>query len=308
MSQNVKGLLSAPHTPFHPDGSLNPDMIEKQAESLIENNIQGVFITGTTGESHLLSMDERMQIVKRWADVAGNELKIIAHIGHTCQEHAMELAVHAASQNITGIAAMSPLFYKPKTVQDMLDFHIPIAAAAPNKDFYFYDIPSMTNVDLPTDEYLPLAESQIPNFAGLKFTRTDLYLFQKCRSVSDKTLLFGADELLMYGMLAGADGAIGSTYNYAAPIYNKVLAALEAGDTKLAASHQQQAVELVKVLHQFDGIAVGKAIMGMIGIECGQTRTPNVQFSNAQKIEIYHALKDLDIFSNPLIKPVQASA
>ena len=304
MSRKIEGLLTAPHTPFHADGSLHPEVIDQQVANLVEYGINGVFVTGTTGEGRLLSFEERKIVAERWAAAGGDDLNIIVHVGTTCQSMTAELAAHADGLNVAGVSAMSPIFYRPKTVDDLLAFHRPIAAAAPNKPFYFYDIPSMTHVDLPTHEYVAKALDTIPNFGGVKFTRTDLYLLQNVRAVSDDfNLLFGADELLMFGMLGGANGAIGSTYNYAAPVYQRVLDALATGDTSLALKEQQDAVKLVNVLVQYDVLAAGKAIMAMLGIDCGPTRVPNTQLSVEQKREIYEALKDLDIFSGTLTCP-----
>lgn len=304
MIKKLSGLYTAPHTPYSPDGSVNPAAIELQVESLVENSIPGVFITGTTGESHLLSPEERKLAVETWAGASQDKLNIIAHVGTTCQETCIELAQHASKLNLAGIACMTPLFYKAKTVDDLLAYHKPIAEACGDTPFYFYDIPGFTHVDLPTHEYLKKAIDLFPNFAGLKFTRTDLYLFQNCRAVSDEiNLFFGADELLMFGMLAGADGAIGSTYNYAAPVYNRVLAALKEGDTTKALKEQQGAVALVNVILKYDVMAAGKALMGMIGIDCGNPRLPNPQLSLQQKQQLYEELKHLDIFNKPLQRP-----
>src|SRR6185295_8538480 len=92
----LHGLVAATHTPFHADGSLNLDVIEKQAAHLLANGVKFAFIGGTTGESHSLALDERRALAQRWREVAhGSELKVIVHVGGNCLADARTLAAQA---------------------------------------------------------------------------------------------------------------------------------------------------------------------------------------------------------------------
>ncbi len=79
---HVTGLVPAPHTPMHADGSVNLDTIDKQAELLIANGVSGVFVCGTTGEGMSLTVQERLDIAERWQALAGDTLQVIVHVGH----------------------------------------------------------------------------------------------------------------------------------------------------------------------------------------------------------------------------------
>jgi len=75
-------LVPAVHSPFHPDGSLAPDVVETQAAFLAANGIRTVFITGTTGECHALTSAERLTLFDAWAAVApAHRLTVVAHVG-----------------------------------------------------------------------------------------------------------------------------------------------------------------------------------------------------------------------------------
>ena len=64
--EKIIGLIDAPFTPFHENGDLNLEPIEKYAAMLQNNGLQGVFINGSSGEGYMLTTEERMQLAERW--------------------------------------------------------------------------------------------------------------------------------------------------------------------------------------------------------------------------------------------------
>ena len=116
-------------------------------------------------------------------------------------------------------------------------------------------------------------------------------------------MLFGRDEILLAGMAAGAKGAVGSTYNYAAPVYLKLMRAFQSGDVEQARRCQDDAVRLVEVIVRHGEIPAAKAILSMMGVDAGPARPPLVNLDAASKRAIYDALKDLPIFTRPLRVP-----
>ena len=212
------GLVAAPYTPLAADGSLNPAAIPQQAALLRESGVRGAFICGTTGESHSLTASERRQVAECWACEAGPDLPVIVHVGHNSQEEAKSLAAHAAAVGAAAIAALAPSYFKPQTVDELIDFCAPIAAAAPDLPFYFYHIPSLTGVTLSMPEFLHRGSQRIPQLAGLKFTHNDLMMLQECLAIDSGRfdVVYGSDETLLAGLAFGVRGAVGSTYNYAA--------------------------------------------------------------------------------------------
>jgi N-acetylneuraminate lyase len=307
MPLRLSGLIAAPHTPMHADGALNLGVVEDQVRVLVEGGVSGAFVCGTTGEGMSLTTDERKQVVERWVAVATGHLPVIAHVGHTSAAEASILAAHAARAGVAAISAMAPCFFKPSTIAELIAFCVPVAAAAGDVPFYFYHIPSMTGVALPMVEFFHRAAEKIPNFAGIKFTHNDLMEFQQCLALAgdSRDVLFGRDEILVAGLTVGAKGAIGSTYNYAAPLFRKLMDAFHRGDLAAARGHQATVHRFVEVLRKFGDVPTGKAIMNMMGINVGFPRTPLPRHSPEQLGEIHRELRKLDIFTRP-IKPIFA--
>jgi N-acetylneuraminate lyase len=274
---SLDGLIAAVHTPIGPDGSLALGAVERQAEHLAAARVEGVFVGGTTGEAHSLTSRERMDLARRWAEIGpAHSLRVVVHVGHNCQPDACELARQAGQLGIDAIAAVAPSYFKPADTDSLLDFLAPVAAAAPTTPFYYYDIPSLSGVRLPTAELLERAPDRIATFAGLKYTNNDLPQYLDCHQRFGQrfTLLFGYDELLLAALALGAPGAVGSTYNFAAPLYRKVMRSLTASDLFSARHAQARANQFIRTLSRYGFLPATKAVMGFLGVDCGPVRPP----------------------------------
>ncbi len=299
----LAGLVAAPHTPFHVDGRLNPDQVAEQAQLLDEANVNGVFVCGTTGESLSLTTAERRDIAERWVACYRGRKPVVLHVGSNSLPEAQQLARHAQEIGADAIAAMAPSFFKPTRLDDLIDYCAAVAAAAPQVPFYYYDIPTMTGVTIPTATFLREAAPRIPTLHGVKFTNGDLMLLQECLALQSFDIVFGFDEMLLAGMALGVRGAVGSTYNFAAPLYQKIIAALERNDFVEARRCQLQSVQMIRVLQEFGFSRASKAMMTLVGVDCGPVRCPLRVMSVAEMVQLYERMKGWDGWSRPLRLP-----
>lgn len=272
----IHGLVAAPFTPFKEDGSLHLELISQYAAHLAENGVAGAFVCGTTGEGPSLSVEERKQVAEQWVKSAPSSVKIIVHTGHNCLTDSCELARHAQEIGAAATSLTSPSFFKPGNIKDLVDTCAMVAAAAPDLPFYYYHIPVMTGVSLPVPDFLRAAKDVIPNLAGIKFTHESLMDYANAVRVENGRfdVLFGRDEMLLGSLVVGAKGAVGSTYNYIAPIFNRLLEAYRAGDLVKAEAEQAKANEVIGVMIKHGGLPAGKAIMKLLGLDCGPVRLP----------------------------------
>jgi N-acetylneuraminate lyase len=295
----LAGLVAAVHTPFADDGSLALGVVERQCEHLQRNEVRTVFIGGTTGECHSLTVEERLALAKRWLEVVkGSNVKVVVHVGSNCIADACTLAHQAQTLGATAVSAMAPSYFKPKSVDALIACCEEIAAAAPKLPFYFYDIPSMTGVQLSMPEFLPAAAKRIPNLAGLKFTNADMAAYQRCLHADEGKydVSWGMDDSLLAALALGAVSAVGSTYNFAAPIYYRMLAAYTRGDVGAARREQLQSVRLVETLNRYDYMAAAKAVMTMLGVSVGQPRLPIEPLSETRRSKLRSELESLGFF------------
>ena len=295
----ITGLVAATHTPFHADGSLNLDVVARQAGHLLANGIQFAYIGGTTGECHSLTLLERQQLASRWLDATrGTALKVVIHVGANCLSDAKALAAQAQELGAAAIAAMPPSYFKPRTLDLLIACCADIAAAAPRLPFYYYDIPHMTGVSLPMSEFLEQAKARVPTLAGLKFTNNDLMQLQCCMRAagSELDVLFGFDEMLLPALALGVNGAVGSTYNFAAPLYHRVMKAFNAGDWAGARAQQLRSVTLIEILNRHGFMGATKAVMQMLGVQVGPPRLPMAALSGEDAIALRSGLEQAGFF------------
>lgn len=296
MTPPLIGLVAATHTPFLPDGRLHLAAVERQAEHLHRHRVTAVFVGGTTGESHSLAVEERLALALRWSEVVrGTGMRLIVHVGANCLADARSLAARAEAVGADAIAALAPSYFKPGTVAALVACCADVAAAAPSTPFYFYDIPALTGVRLPMPEFLETAAERIPTLAGIKFTNPDLAAFQLCRHAHGGRfdLPWGVDECLLAAVAVGAVGAVGSSYNFAAPIYHRLLAAVARGDLPAARAEQFRAVQVIERLAGFGYLAAAKAVMGLCGVEVGPPRLPHLPLPAAERDRLAAALDEM---------------
>lgn len=276
MRTKLTGLVAAPFTPLHKDGSVNLPMIKPQAAALADNQVSGAFVCGTTGEGMSLTTAERQQVAESWVAVAPPALPVIVHVGHQTVTESCALAAHAERIKAHAIATLGPTFFPVANAEQLVDYCVPIAEAAPSLPFYYYHMPSLTRADVPMYDFLKVASRRIPNLAGIKFTFENLMDYARCLEFEEGrfNILFGRDEILLAALALGATGAVGSTYNYMAPVYLRVIEAFNAGDLETARRFQSLAIRIIAVMSRRGGLPAGKAMMRMIGLDCGPVRAP----------------------------------
>lgn len=288
--EKLQGLIAAPFTPMNTDGSLNLSIIKSYYELLKRNGNTGAFIAGSTGEGVSLTFNEKKQLTEAWAKVTqhDDDFKVISLVGGCCIADCIELAQHAQAHGLYAVAFTAPFYFKPASVKALAECCKQIADAVPDMPFYYYHIPVLTSVGFAMYDLLQEAYGVIENFAGVKYTHEDFMDFLSCMQYKNGhyDMLWGRDENMLSALVLGAKGAVGSTYNYAAPLYSELIAAYEKGDFTLAQKLQQQAIDMIRLLGKYGGIATGKAYMKLAGLDCGGFRLP-VKNMDAVQYELF---------------------
>jgi N-acetylneuraminate lyase len=293
MVEHITGLIAAPLSPLSPNGTVNLQVIKRYAEFLHTNGVVGAFVNGTTGEGLSLTAEERKAIAAQWAQDSPKGFKVIIHVGHTSLEDSIALARHAQEIGAAAIATIGPIWFKPRSVDELVDHSATIAAAAPKLPFYYYHIPSLTGLNFNMREYLRAADAKIPNLAGIKYTFENMMDMEMCRLFKNGNydILMGRDEMLLCALVLGAKGGVGSTYNYAAPLYNTIIQAYNAGDIPKAQIWQRKSMEMIDCILDFkEFFAASKAILRMEGIDLGPVRSPLKNLSPAEEQALQAAL------------------
>ncbi|KKL19238.1 hypothetical protein LCGC14_2467480, partial [marine sediment metagenome] len=225
-----------------------------------------------------------MQVARGWRSAAEKDFRLIVQVGHTSPREACRLAEHAEQIGADAVACSAPTFFRPASLDQLVDFCSQVASAT-SLPFYYYHIPVMTTVELAASEFLAAASPRIPALAGAKFTSEDLMDYALCLQLEGGRfeVLFGRDEILLSALVLGARGAVGTTYNFAAPLYQRMVRAYQGGDMASAQVDQLRAMQMIRALRRVGGGPAGaKAAMKLIGIDCGPVRTPIANVTEEQ--------------------------
>ena len=283
-SQKLQGLIAAPFTPMHKDGSLNLSIIPSYYNLLKENSVNGAFICGSTGEGVSMSVTEKKAVAVAWAACTKDDssFTVMPLLGGTCIADCKDLALHAREVGLDAVSFTAPFYFKPANAETLAQCCAEIAAAVPDMPFYFYHIPVLTGVGIPMYDLLKAVDGKIPNFAGIKYTHEDFMDFLSCINFQNGKydMLWGRDENMLPALAVGAKGAVGSTFNYAAPLYYNLIDAFNNGEMEKAQVLQQESIDMIRLLGKYGGIATGKAYMKLLGLDCGEFRLPVKNMSN----------------------------
>ncbi len=299
--KHFEGLIAATFTPFHPDGQLNLKIIPDYAKQLKQAGVKGVFVCGSSGEGLLMGIDERKAVAEAWMPFSEEQFRIIVHVGSTSTKIAGELSSHAAAIGADAIGCMGPCCFQPREAQSLTAFCAEVASSAPSTPFYYYHIPATSGVNIKMNDFLKIAGKEIPNLAGIKFTNNDMMDMMDCMDIEDGKydILHGHDETLLAGMTLGAKAAIGTTFNFMAPAFNKLIDLFKENKSKEALHLQKEINKIISImLSTGSPISGGKAIMKMSGLDCGPCRLPLSTLSNAQEIKLREALEEVDYFKH----------
>ena len=293
----LTGLVAAVFTPMHKDGSLNLDQVGPIVDRLVVDGVGGIYICGSTGEGPLLSTAERRSVAAAYVEAASGRLPAVVHVGHASVSEAQDLARHARQLGADAISAVAPWYFKPTSVANLVDCLAQITAAAGDLPFYYYHIPVITGISINPVALLREAADRLPTFHGIKYTAPTVDEFQELVEFEDGRfdVLFGRDEMLLSGLTAGAKGAIGSTYNLAAPLYVKLLDAFERVDMVEARRLQSLSIAVIRVLLSH-GPPAFKALMSLIGPECGPVRLPLVTLAAEETARLQSELDAIGFF------------
>lgn len=288
MTPPLTGLIAATYTPMKEDRSLNLDAIPAMVDHLERSGVRGIYICGSTGEGVSLTGSERCAVAEAYIAAAKGRMRTIVQVGHNSIVEARQLASHAQKAGADAFSAIPPFYYKIESMESLVDCAAQIAAGAPDLPFYYYHIPAFTGAAVDMVDFMTAAAARIPNLVGLKYTAHKVFEYQACRELLNGRfdVVWGADEMLLSALAVGARGAIGSTYNIAAPLYRGIIDAYDRQDMERAQELQLRSVALVRLLNKYPFHAAVKGVLELYGLEAGPCREPLDSLSKPEQAQL----------------------
>jgi N-acetylneuraminate lyase len=285
MTTGFSGIFPAVVTPFTIQRQFAEDAFERLLDRLYSAECDGVYVCGQTGEGLLQSPEMRKQVAEASVRISPPGKSVIGHVGSSSTIDSVALATHAESIGAAAISSLPPLggysFDEVRT-------HYEALAAATKLPVYVYYFPEIAPSIATLDHILDLCS--IPSVAGLKFTDFDLFKLSRIKAAG-KTVFNGRDEVLVAGLLMGADGGIGSIYNLVPNLFVELYRMARQSRWDDACRVQIRINELISILLRFPLIPVIKTLLKWSGVDCGECLSPRGVLSTEQQRELRELLE-----------------
>jgi len=258
----LTGLYPAFPTPLMQDGKVSAPVVERLIEHLLQSGMDGTYVGGSTGEGLLMDLQQREFLVERLVQSMPRDKRLIVHVGTPKVRDALRLAHHAAKAGAKAVSSLPPKG-DPAAVQA---FYAELAAQSPVPLVLYYFPKVAPGAFADEDSLLRVCE--LPNVVGVKFTDFNLFLLERIRQAG-KIVFNGYDEVLVAGLLMGANGGIGSTYNLMPKQYVALYEATKRGDWDEARKLQGKVNLVIRVMARYPWLPAVKAVMAEQGFPCG---------------------------------------
>ncbi|HEX9775023.1 MAG TPA: 4-hydroxy-tetrahydrodipicolinate synthase [Actinomycetota bacterium] len=286
-------VITAMATPFAADGSLDLTRARELAAHLVANGSDGLVVCGSTGESPVLSFEEKRDLIGAVADEVGARGDVIAGTGTYDTRASIALSQTAAEQGAAGLLVVTPYYSRPP--QSGLLAHFTAIAESVDRPVILYDIPSRTARKIDHETLLALAA--VPNIVGVKDAAGDLAGTAKliAEKPDDFTIWSGDDALTLPMLALGAHGVISVASHLAGNRIADMIATFVKGDTEGAAAIAAELAPLFEVLFITSNPIPLKAALAMMGQPVGEPRLPLVPATEAQRSQVRAVLEGLGL-------------
>jgi 4-hydroxy-tetrahydrodipicolinate synthase len=282
VSARLGTVLTAMVTPFKPDGTLDTVAAARVATHLVDSGCDGLVLSGTTGESPTTTDDEKRALVAAVLEAVGDRARIVAGAGTYDTAHSVHLAKAAAAEGAHGLLVVTPYYSRPP--QAGLVAHFTTVADATDLPVILYDIPPRSVIPIEWDTMRTLAAH--PNIVAVKDAKADLHGGAQIMAETGLAYYSGDDALNLPWLAMGAVGFVSVWGHVAASQLRDMLSAFNSGDVATARKIAVTLSPLNAAQTRLGGVTFAKAGLGLLGIEVGEPRLPQVPATPAQLDEL----------------------
>ena len=278
------GIMPALVTPLNKDETINTEVLEKLIDDFIARGADGFYIAGATGEGLALRPAERMKLAECAIARCKDRAKTIIQVASTDFNTAVELARHAEKCGADAISSTAPLFFG-FTADEVYSYYKALAEAVHIPLMIYYN----PGAGFAMNAKFVAKCFEVDNITSVKWTSFsyDEMMLLKDMTNGDINVINGPDATLILGLTAGADGGIGTTYNFNYNAFRSIYDLFKAGKIEEARREQENVCRVIGMLHDsYRTIPATRALLEYMGYNVGDATFPFVKYSAEQKAEI----------------------
>lgn len=289
-----EGIMPALVTPLNRDESINVSVLKSLVRYLLEKGADGFYVGGATGEGFALKTEERFVLAEETVKAVDKKKPCIIQVAAADFSDAVALAKHAENIGADGISATTPLFFQ-YDADDVYNYYKELASSV-NIPFMAYYIPA---AGFEFNAKFAARLFEVDNITAIKWTSSNYYEMIKLKDMThgEMNVMNGPDEMLLMGISAGADGGIGTTYNFMLDTIKGIYDSFVNGNIKQAQECQNKADRIIAALLNYKTIPATKVVMEKMGFDVGYPAFPMKRYSDTEKNKIISEIRQagLDI-------------
>ena len=283
-----KGVMPALVSPLDANEKINVPVLNQLITDLLAKGADGFYLCGATGEGIAIDPEQRMVLAEEAIKTVGGRKPCIVQVASGNFEDAIRLAKHAEKVGAAAISATPPLFFSYDK-DDVYNYYKKLADAVSIPMMIYYNPAAgfHINADIAAKMF------EIDNVTAIKWTSSDYYQMMRLRDLTkgEMNIINGPDEMLLMGLSAGADGGIGTTYNFMFDIIRGIYDNFIKGDLEAAREYQTRAIRIISVLLSYKIIPAAKAVLEAQGYAVGNATFPMKRYSDVEKAVIVEQMK-----------------
>ena len=283
-----KGVMPALVSPLDANENINIPVLNQLLNDLLAKGADGFYLCGATGEGIAVDPEQRMVLAEEAIKTVGGRKPCIVQVASGNFEDAIRLAKHAEKVGAAAISATPPLFFSYDK-DDVYNYYKKLADAVSIPMMIYYNPAAgfHINADIAAKMF------EIDNVTAIKWTSSDYYQMMRLRDLTkgEMNIINGPDEMLLMGLSAGADGGIGTTYNFMFDIIRGIYDNFVKGDLETAREYQTRAIRIISVLLNYKIIPAAKVVLEAQGYAVGNATFPMKRYSDEEKATIIAQMK-----------------
>ena len=283
-----KGVMPALVSPLDANEKINVPVLNQLLTDLLAKGADGFYLCGATGEGIAIDPEQRMVLAEEAIKTVDGRKPCIVQVASGNFEDAIRLAKHAEKVGAAAISATPPLFFSYDK-DDVYNYYKKLADAVSIPMMIYYNPAAgfHINADIAVKMF------EIDNVTAIKWTSSDYYQMMRLRDLTkgEMNIINGPDEMLLMGLSAGADGGIGTTYNFMFDIIRGIYDNFMKGDLETAREYQTRAIRIISVLLSYKIIPAAKAVLEAQGYAVGNATFPMKRYTDAEKATIVEQMR-----------------
>jgi 4-hydroxy-tetrahydrodipicolinate synthase len=284
-SVRLSGIIPPLLTPFKENGEVDIDRIPLLVEFL-KPYVSGFFVCGTYGSGALMNVDERKRVFEAVSECVDDSYQLIAHVGTTNQQDALDLAEHAAQHHARAVSAVPPYYFHHDD-ETLFQFFRDLINAV-SVPVYLYDNPGASGNPISPELINRLAEVGLNGVKDSTFDIGKTYTVMRKVQKQDFDVVIGSESLLLPAFMMGAQACISGLANVFPELMNKLYDAARSNDVVLAKDRQTKVLKMWDILHFGSSTPTAYAMLQIRGVDAGLPRKPMLPLRQ----EIYNKVKN----------------